>query len=97
MTKMSKGPRSGSRMVMKKSIKNKGMPKVNDMMKTFNIGDRAAIVINSAVPNGMPHHDFQGITGVITGMQGSCYILSFKIGHVEKKVIAAPVHLRKVQ
>ncbi len=96
MTRMSNGTRSGSRSKLTKKIKEKGMPKVNDLLKTFEIGDTVAVVINPAIQKGMPFHNFQGLTGKITGKQGNCYVLKLKIGSTERKVISAPVHLKRL-
>lgn len=96
MAKMSHGPRAGSRKKMTKSIKQKGMPTVNEMMKTFEVGDLAAIKINPSKHSGMPHHGFQGYTGRIVGKQGDCYMVSVKVGGVSKSILAAPVHLKKI-
>ncbi len=93
---MSNGSRSGSRSKLTKRIKDRGTPKVNDLLKVFDIGDTVAIVINSAVHNGMPFHNFEGRTGKIAGMQGSCYIVSLKIGNTSRKVISSPVHLKRL-
>ncbi len=96
MTRMSNGSRSGSRSKLTKKIKQRGIPKVNDLLKSFEIGDTVAVVINSAVHNGMPFHNFQGRTGKIIGMQGHCYVLKIKIGSTERKIISAPVHLKRL-
>jgi large subunit ribosomal protein L21e len=93
---MSNGTRSGSRSKLTKKIKERGMPKVNDLLKTFEIGDTVAVVVNPAVQKGMPFHNFQGRTGKITGVQGNCYVLKLKIGNTERKVISAPVHLKRL-
>jgi large subunit ribosomal protein L21e len=76
-------------MKLTKRIKDKGMPKVNEYLKQFEIGDLAAVSIE-------PCHNFQGRTGRITGKQGRCYILTISVGSVVKKIIADPVHLKKI-
>lgn len=83
-------------MKMTKNIKERGMPKVNDMMKTFETGDLAAIIINPSIHDGMPHHGFHGYTGRIVGKQGDCYMVSIKVGGVTKNILSAPVHLKKI-
>lgn len=83
-------------MKMRKKVGEKGFPKVNDLVREFDIGDLAAIKINSSVHDGMPAHNFQGYTGRIVARQGSSYVVSIKVGSVEKKIIAAPVHLKKI-
>lgn len=97
MAKMSHGPRSGSRKKMTKSIKERGMPSVNRIMQKFSPGELAAIDIEPSVHDGMPHHSFQGYTGRIEGQQGSCYMVSIKVGGVTKKILSAPVHLKRIQ
>jgi large subunit ribosomal protein L21e len=97
MTKMSHGPRAGSRTKMTKRIKEKGMPTVNRMLQSFEVGDLAAIKIEPAVHKGMPHHGFHGYTGRISGKQGDCYLVSIKVGSVVKNILAAPVHLKKIE
>ncbi|HII82528.1 MAG: 50S ribosomal protein L21e [Candidatus Thermoplasmatota archaeon] len=96
MTRMSNGTRSGSRSKLTKKIKQRGMPKVNSLLKKFEIGETVAVVIDPAIQKGMPFHNFQGRTGKITGMQGNCYILKIKIGNTERKIISAPVHLKRL-
>ncbi|MCL4329901.1 MAG: 50S ribosomal protein L21e [Candidatus Thermoplasmatota archaeon] len=96
MAKMSHGPRSGSRMKMTKGIKEKGMPRVNDLMKSFEIGEKAAIVINPSIHSGMPFHNFHGLTGTVVNRQGECYVISLKVGSVEKHIVAGPAHLKKL-
>ncbi|MCL5783655.1 MAG: 50S ribosomal protein L21e [Candidatus Thermoplasmatota archaeon] len=97
MVKMSHGPRAGSRMKMTKRAKDRGLPPVNRFMKSFEVGELAAVDIESSIHNGMPYHGFQGLTGRISGSQGKCYLLTVKIGGVHKKVLAAAVHLKKIE
>ena len=84
-------------MKMTKSLKQRGYPKVNDLVRGFEIGDYAAVRINPSEHNGMPFHNFQGKTGRIVERQGECYVLEFKVGSVTKRVIASPVHLKKIE
>jgi large subunit ribosomal protein L21e len=97
MTKMSHGSRAGSRMKLTKKLKDKGMPNVNRMLNKFEIGELAAVKIEPSIHKGMPYHGFHGLTGRIVGKQGECYLLSLKIGGVEKKALSAPVHLKKIE
>ncbi len=96
MAKMSHGPRAGSRMKMRKKVSERGFPKVNDLVKKFEIGDLAAIKINPSEHSGMPYHGFQGYTGRIVRKQGSSYVVAIKIGSVHKEIVASSVHLKKI-
>ncbi len=97
MSKMSHGPRAGSRMKMKKSLKERGFPKVNDLVKKFEAGDYAAVTINPSIHDGMPFHNFQGKTGKVIRKQGDCYMLEIHVGSVRKQVLASSAHLTKIE
>ncbi len=95
--KMSHGPRARSRKVMRKRVRERGMPPVNLFLQRFEIGEKAAIVINSAVHSGMPHRRFQGKTGTVVGRRGRMYLVEVRDGGKKKMLIVNPVHLRKVR
>ena len=96
MVKMSHGSRAGSRSKMTKRFKDRGLPPVTRFLQEFNDGDLAAINIEPSIHSGMPYHGFQGLTGRISGKQGDCYYVTVKVGSVEKRILAAPVHLKKI-
>ena len=96
MVKMSHGSRAGSRKKMTKRYDERGLPPVSRFMQKFKEGDLAAVTIESSIHTGMPYHSFQGLTGRITGTQGDCYFLTVKVGGVTKKILAHPVHLKKI-
>lgn len=97
MVKMSHGPRAGSRNTMTKRKSERGFPPVSRFMKTFKVGDLAAIDIEPSVHAGLPYHGFQGLTGRIVAQQGECYLLSVRVGGVQKKLLAGPVHLKRIE
>lgn len=96
MAEMSRGPRARSGRKLMKSVREKGMPPITRMLRQFEIGDKVAIDIEPSIHSGMPHHRFQGLVGVVTGKQGDAYIVELNINRVKKKIIAMPVHLKKV-
>ncbi len=95
--KMSHGPRARSRSKMTKKVRNRGMPSIRRYLAKFEVGEYAAVAINSSEHYGLPHHRFQGRTGVIVGMQGKCYKLKIRDGGMEKLLIVHPVHLKRVK
>lgn len=97
MVEMSHGPRARSRRKMRKRVREKGLPPITRALQNFEIGEKAAIVINSAIHKGMPHHRFHGLTGEVIEKRGRCYILRVKDGNKFKTVIVHPFHLRKVK
>ena len=70
---------------------------VNQYLKKFNIGDRVAIIIESASMKSMPCRRFQGLTGKIVGERGRAYFISIKDGGKMKKVLTRPEHLKAIK
>ncbi len=95
MVRKAKGPRAGTRRLLRKKEKRKLT--VNDVMKSFNIGDYVAIKINPSVHRGMPHPRFHGRTGRVVEKRGMSYVVEIRDGGKIKKVIARPEHIRPVQ
>ncbi|MBR9689952.1 MAG: 50S ribosomal protein L21e [Candidatus Altiarchaeota archaeon] len=89
-----KGPRARSRHKLRKKVR--GMPKVNSMLKSFEIGDKVAIVIEPSVHTGMPYHRFHGRVGSVEKKRGASYLVRVKDGGKTKLLISHPVHLKKV-
>lgn len=92
--KRSKGPRSKTRKKISKSVREHGMPPVTHALRSFEEGDQVAIVINSAIHGGQPHHRFHGLTGTVTGTQGGAYQVTVRDGGKMKTAIVRPEHLR---
>jgi len=94
MVKRSKGLRSTTRKKFTKSPRHRGNPPVSRMLQTFEVGQKANIVIDSAVHKGQPHHRFHGLTGEVTGMQGEAFTVKVRVGRMYKILIIRPEHLR---
>jgi large subunit ribosomal protein L21e len=95
MVRRSKGTRSKTRQILRKRYREKGMPSTTRLLQTFEIGEKASIVIDPSVHKGQPHRRFYGLTGTITGKQGKAYLLEVKTGKKKKTLIVGPEHLRK--
>ena len=95
--KMSHGPRARSRKKMRKKVRERGMAPIRRYLAKFEIGEKAAIVIDPSEHHGFPHHRFHGYTGEIVGMQGRAYKVRVRDGGKYKTLIVHPVHLRKVR
>jgi len=89
--------RTKSRRVMKKDIREKGMPSASKVLQEFNKGEKVIIKIDSAVVKGMPYKRFQGREGLVLGKQGKCFVIRIKDGNMEKTVLANPVHLKALR
>lgn len=97
LVKKSHGLRIKSRRIMKKKVREKGMPMANMVLQEFEIGEKVIIKIDSAVPKGMPYKRFQGREGEVQGKQGKCFVLKIKDGNKEKKVMTNPVHIKALR
>jgi len=93
----SHGTRQGTRQILKRSKSQRGRLNISRIMHPYAEGDRVAIVLDGGQQRGMPHRRFQGRTGIITGQQGSAYVVAVKDGDMAKTVIARPEHLRALQ
>jgi len=93
MVKSSKGFRSRTRGTFRKHVRERGLPPVTRFLKTFEVGDRVIIRIESSEPHGMPHPRYQGRVATVRAQVGRSYLIAFLDGGKEKQVIAHPVHL----
>ena len=97
MVKKSHGLRTKSRRIMKKKIREKGMPMANKVLQEFEKGEKVIIKIDSAIPKGMPYKRFQGKEGKVERKQGKCFVLKIRDGNKEKTVLANPVHIKTMR
>ena len=77
------------------SKKMKGKLPVSEFVKKLEMGDRVQLVAQPSIMKGIYFRRFHGKTGIVTGMQGSCYKVQLKDGGKEKTLIVGPVHLQK--
>lgn len=61
----SRGYRSGTRYMFKRSFGEQGRFPLAQYLKTYRVGDYVDVVANGAVHKGMPHKYYHGRTGVI--------------------------------
>ncbi|MDP6627144.1 MAG: 50S ribosomal protein L21e [Methanopyri archaeon] len=94
MVERSHGFRVRTRNVLQKKPREKGKVTVNQLLRTFEVGDRAAVTIEPSVHKGMPHPKFQGRTGTIVEKRGDSYVLRLKDGNKIKDIIGRAVHFR---
>jgi large subunit ribosomal protein L21e len=97
MVQRSKGLRSKSRSILRKSARTRGLTPITAKLRDFPEGTRVAVVLDPASHGGMPHLRFQGHTGVVAGRRGEAFLVKVVIGKKEKTLIARPEHLKRVQ
>ncbi len=89
-----KGLRHKTRYRYKKSVREKGMPTVNTMLREYKPGDKVHIEINSAVHSGMPYRRFIGKVGTIVGKRGNCYVVEVMNINALRTIIVHPAHIK---
>lgn len=94
--KRSRGFRVCTRNVLRKDVRDRGIPPLRRTFQRFEIGERANIVIDPSIHKGMPHRRFHGRTCVVSGKRGGCYIVDVKYDKISKHIICRPEHLRKI-
>lgn len=97
MVVRSKGIRSKSRHILRKSPRTRGAPPVSHSLRRFEEGARVAIVIDPSVHKGMPHVRFQGTTGIVGGLQGNSVRVFIRAGKKPKELVVRPEHLKPVR
>jgi len=97
MVKSSKGIRRRTRSKFRKHPRDKGMSPLTRTIQTFDVGEKASVVIDPSVHRGQPHNRFQGQTGTVIGNQGKAYLIQIKDQNKPKKLLVKPDHLKKVK
>ena len=95
MVKASKGIMEKSRQKLRRRPRERGLSPITRSLRTFAVGDKAAIIIDSSLQSGWPHHRFHGLTGTIVEKRGRAYVLDVRFGGKVKQAIVYPEHLRK--
>ena len=82
-------------MSRKKPVRTKGKIRLSNYFKSFEDGDRVAIVRELGVKGSFPRK-IQGLVGKVVGSRGKFKIVEVKDKNKVKKFIIHPVHLKKV-
>lgn len=94
MVQKSRGPRRKSRHKMMAVAR----PTTNAILQKFEIGDTVHFKIQPNIKGkGYPYIMYNGVTGRVVGKRGAACIVRFRDKDAIKTLIAAPVHLRKLQ
>ena len=89
------GYRSKSRRILRKSVRDRGLPGLSRFMVEYSISDKVDIVGDpSFQKRGLPHRRFHGKTGLIVSLRGRCYEIKVKDGNKMKTLFLGREHLR---
>ncbi|MGQ9513848.1 MAG: 50S ribosomal protein L21e [Thermoproteota archaeon] len=89
----SHGYRQGSRVLMRKKAREKGMRPPSYLLHDYKIGDKVLIKINSTYHKGMPHRRYNGKIATVVGSRGRAYILRVRNMSKVKDIIVRPEHM----
>jgi large subunit ribosomal protein L21e len=83
-------------MVDRKPIRERGKLQLSRYFQELKKGDFVAISREKTVAVNFKKR-LQGITGVVEGRRGKAYIVKFKDGNKEKRLLVEPIHLKKIK
>ena len=89
----SKGYRSKTRRLLRKSPRERGKMRLSKLLHEYQPGNSVVIKIDPSVQKGMPHRRYHGKVGKVVGMRGKSYIVSVTQGDAVKEIIVRPEHL----
>ncbi|TLZ48442.1 MAG: 50S ribosomal protein L21e [Methanobacteriota archaeon] len=95
MVKASKGIMEKTRQIYRRSPRKRGLSPITRALRTFEVGDKATIIIDSSVQKGWPHHRFHGLTGTVVERRGRAYVIDVRFGGKIKQAIVKPEHLKR--
>ena len=95
MVKASKGIMEKSRQKLRRRVRERGLSPITRALRSFQLGEKATIVIDSSLQSGWPHHRFHGLTGTVVEKRGRAYVLDVRFGGKIKQAIVAPEHLKR--
>ncbi len=95
MVKASKGIMEKTRQKFRRGPRQRGLSPITRALRTFEVGDKATIVIDSSVQHGWPHQRFHGLTGTVVERRGRAYVIDVRFGGKIKQAIVLPEHLER--
>jgi large subunit ribosomal protein L21e len=93
LVRRSKGYRSRTRTLFRKESRERGKVGLSRLLRTYNLGDKVKIRIDSSVHKGMPHRRYHGRVGIIKGRRGRSYVIEVAEGKQTRTLIARPEHI----
>ncbi len=90
------GFRVGTRKKLRKRIRERGKVNIKRALQEFKPDETVVIDVDSAYHKGMPHKRFFGKQGKVIEKRGDSYIIRIRDGGKYKKIICAPIHLKKI-
>jgi large subunit ribosomal protein L21e len=83
-------------MVDRKPVRERGKLQLSRYFQELKEGDFVAISREKTIAVNFKKR-LQGITGVVEGRRGKAYMIKFKDGNKEKRLLIEPIHLKKIK
>lgn len=96
MTKQQGGARKRTRHLLRKKPRDRGKVTITRLLQDFKPGENVSLQFEPTVQKGMPHSRYYGKIGKVIKKQGSAYLVEIKDRGKVKRLLAAPVHLKKL-
>lgn len=93
MVRRSKGYRSKTRALLRKSPRERGKIGLSRLLRKYEAGDRVKIRIDSSVHKGMPHRRYHGRVGIVKERRGRSYVIRVGMGKQTRTLMVRPEHL----
>jgi len=90
----SKGLRRGSRSILRKKPRERGLQPIGRVLHDYEMGDKVVIKIDSSIHKGMPHPRYHGKIGVIEEKRGRAYVIKMAEGGKIRTIITRPEHIK---
>ncbi|HYY47324.1 MAG TPA: 50S ribosomal protein L21e, partial [Thermoplasmata archaeon] len=90
----SKGIMEKTRQKFRRGPRRRGLSAITRSFRSFEVGERVTIVIDSSVQKGWPHNRFHGMTGTVVGRRGRAFLVDVRFGGRIKQAVVRPEHLR---
>jgi large subunit ribosomal protein L21e len=95
MVKASKGIMEKTRQKFRRGPRQRGLSPITRSFRSFDVGERVTIVIDSSFQKGWPHNRFHGMTGTVVGRRGRAFLVDVRFGGRIKQAVVRPEHLRR--
>ena len=90
----SKGYNTRTRKLFRKHARKRGLRSLRYLLEPIEVEQKVDIIINSSIQKGRPHRRYNGTSGTVMKKQGQSYVVTVKIGRMDKTIISRPEHLR---
>ncbi|AOW79935.1 50S ribosomal protein L21e [Halodesulfurarchaeum formicicum] len=91
----SNGPLEGTRNKLSNPPRERGTSPPQRSVAEFDEGQTVHLRIDPSVPDGRFHPRFNGLTGEVTGTQGTAYKVEITDRDKEKTLLVGPAHLHE--